>query len=282
MRGCRRIIPTATDDKGWISRRRFVQTAAGAGAGIGALGLGGRAPWHFVRGAYAADQQPIGNFPIKGSEVVFGFNVPQTGSYADEGADELRAFKLAVKHLNEGGGMLETLKPSATQGQRAAWHEGQVRDRRHRDQAGSRSCQRPADDRARRRHHVQRRLQQRHRGRRAVPRPGEGRDLHVRAHPLQRHHRQGPQALRIPPLLQRLYVGPGAGADPGQAIRQGPPDLPPHRRLHLGPHPIRVDEGVHREGRLDDRQQHHDAARHDRLQPVPDRGAEQRCRRAGA
>ena len=41
-------------------------------------------------------------------------------------------------------------------------------------------------------------------------------------------------------------------------------------------------KAVHREGGLDDRRQHHDAARHDRLQPVPDRGAEQRRRRAGA
>jgi branched-chain amino acid transport system substrate-binding protein len=104
-------------DGNWrITRRRFVKTAAGATAGAGVLGLGGQAPWHFVRKAWAEDQKPIGNFPIKGSEVVFGFNVPQTGSYADEGADELRAFKLAVKHLNEGGGMLETLKPSALKG----------------------------------------------------------------------------------------------------------------------------------------------------------------------
>jgi branched-chain amino acid transport system substrate-binding protein len=104
------------NDNWRITRRRFVKTAAGATAGAGVLGLGGQAPWHFVRAAWAEDMQPIGNFPIKGSEVVFGFNVPQTGSYADEGADELRAFKLAVKHLNEGGGMLETLKPSALKG----------------------------------------------------------------------------------------------------------------------------------------------------------------------
>jgi branched-chain amino acid transport system substrate-binding protein len=49
--------------------------------------------------------------------VVFGFHVPQTDAYADEGADELRAFKLVVKHLNEGGGMLETMKPSKLTGQ---------------------------------------------------------------------------------------------------------------------------------------------------------------------
>src|SRR3546814_10463025 len=36
--------------------------------------------------------------------------------YADEGADQLKAYQLAVKHLNEGGGMLETLKPSSLKG----------------------------------------------------------------------------------------------------------------------------------------------------------------------
>ena len=53
-----------------------------------------------------------------GDTVTLGFNVPQTGAYADEGADELRAFKLAVKHLNgEGdGGMLNTFKPSTLKG----------------------------------------------------------------------------------------------------------------------------------------------------------------------
>jgi ABC-type branched-subunit amino acid transport system substrate-binding protein len=50
--------------------------------------------------------------------VTLGFNVPQSGAYADEGADELRAYKLAVKHLNgEGdGGMMNTLQPSALKG----------------------------------------------------------------------------------------------------------------------------------------------------------------------
>jgi ABC-type branched-subunit amino acid transport system substrate-binding protein len=35
-----------------------------------------------------------------GSTVTLGFNVPQSGPYADEGADELRAYELAVEHLN--------------------------------------------------------------------------------------------------------------------------------------------------------------------------------------
>jgi ABC-type branched-subunit amino acid transport system substrate-binding protein len=52
------------------------------------------------------------------SEVILGFNVPQTGPYADEGADELRAYELAVEHLNgEGdGGMLSTFSSQALEG----------------------------------------------------------------------------------------------------------------------------------------------------------------------
>ena len=49
----------------------------------------------------------IGNFPIEGDEVVYGFNVPQSGSYSQEGNDELRGYQLAVEHLNNGGGWVD-------------------------------------------------------------------------------------------------------------------------------------------------------------------------------
>lgn len=67
----------------------------------------------FFNGSAWADGHAYLNAPT-GSSVTFGFNVPQTGAYADEGADELRAYKLAVKHLNgEGdGGMMNTFTPS--------------------------------------------------------------------------------------------------------------------------------------------------------------------------
>ena len=50
--------------------------------------------------------------------MTLGFNVPQTGPYADEGADELRAYELAVEHLNGGGdgGMLPTFSSKALDG----------------------------------------------------------------------------------------------------------------------------------------------------------------------
>ena len=89
--------------------RRGVLKASAASAAITG------APLFFSRHAYGAD---FLNNPGDGSSVTLGFNVPQSGAYADEGADELRAFKLAVKHLNgEGdGGMMNTFKPSALTG----------------------------------------------------------------------------------------------------------------------------------------------------------------------
>lgn len=88
------------------SRRSFLQTTAATGAAIGA-------PMFFMKDAYA-----YRNDPSKSKTVAFGFNVPQTGAYADEGADELRAYKLAVKHINgEGdGGMMNTMKPMNLKG----------------------------------------------------------------------------------------------------------------------------------------------------------------------
>lgn len=93
-------------NKNRFTRRDVLKSSA-------ALSLAGAAPMVFVRRAHA-----FTNDPGSGSSVVLGFNVPQTGAYADEGADELRAYQLAVKHLNgEGdGGMLNTMKPLALKG----------------------------------------------------------------------------------------------------------------------------------------------------------------------
>ncbi|MXY33319.1 MAG: ABC transporter substrate-binding protein [Boseongicola sp. SB0664_bin_43] len=54
----------------------------------------------------------------QGGAVTLGFNVPQTGPYADEGADELRAYELAVEHLNGGGdgGMINTFSSQTLDG----------------------------------------------------------------------------------------------------------------------------------------------------------------------
>ena len=92
----------------WSRRGVLKGGAALAGAGL--------APTVFSRGAWA---QEFRNDPGDSPTVTFGFNVPQTGAYADEGADELRAYELAVKHINgEGdGGLLNTMQPLSLTGQ---------------------------------------------------------------------------------------------------------------------------------------------------------------------
>ena len=90
-----------------ISRRGLLKSSAAIGAGLAA-------PTIFTSSAWAAGYT---NEP-KGGSVTLGFNVPQTGAYADEGADELRAYQLAVEHINGGGdgGMLNTFSSKALQG----------------------------------------------------------------------------------------------------------------------------------------------------------------------
>ena len=88
------------------TRRGVIKTGAVAGAGL-------------ALPTYLAAQTESGytNAP-SGDTVTLGFNVPQSGPYADEGADELRAFELAVEHLNgEGdGGMLSTFSSKTLDG----------------------------------------------------------------------------------------------------------------------------------------------------------------------
>ncbi len=91
-----------------FTRRGMLKTGALAGSGL-AL------PTIFT--AQSAAAASFTNDPT-GSTVTLGFNVPQSGPYADEGADELRAYQLAVEHLNgEGdGGMLSTFSSKVLEG----------------------------------------------------------------------------------------------------------------------------------------------------------------------
>ena len=90
-----------------ITRRGLLKGTALAGAGIAAPTILSSRGW-----AASYTNEP------KGGTVTFGFNVPQTGAYADEGADELRAYQLAVEHINGDGdgGMLNTFSSKALKG----------------------------------------------------------------------------------------------------------------------------------------------------------------------
>ncbi len=102
-----------------FTRRGVLKTSAITGAGL-------------MLPTYLRAESHTGftNAP-QGDTVTLGFNVPQTGPYADEGADELRAFQLAVEHLNgEGdGGMIptfssQTLDGTGIMGKRVAYVTG--------------------------------------------------------------------------------------------------------------------------------------------------------------
>ena len=111
-------MSTDNEKFGTLSRRGFIKATAATAAAAAA-------PTILTSTAHAYVNEP------KGGTVTLGFNVPQTGAYADEGADELRAYKLAVKHLNgEGdGGMLNTmtncvLKGNGVNGKKVAYVTG--------------------------------------------------------------------------------------------------------------------------------------------------------------
>ncbi|TYB82494.1 substrate-binding protein [Maritimibacter fusiformis] len=88
-----------------FTRRGLIKTGAATGAGL-AL------PTIFTSGAMGFTNEPTG------STVKLGFNVPQTGPYAEEGLDELRAQELAVEHINGigDGGMLNTFSSKVLDG----------------------------------------------------------------------------------------------------------------------------------------------------------------------
>ncbi|WP_277554251.1 substrate-binding protein [Halobaculum limi] len=85
-----------------LTRRDVLKTSGAAGV-AGLAGLAG-----CTGGGGGSSEYPaLGNYPVEGDEVVFGFNVPQSGSYSQEGADELRGYNLAKEHLNNGGGWVD-------------------------------------------------------------------------------------------------------------------------------------------------------------------------------
>jgi len=93
-----------------FTRRGVLKTGAAAGAALAT-------PTVFNGSVWAGSHTGFTNAP-EGGSVTLGFNVPQSGPYADEGADELRAYELAVEHLNGGGdgGMINTFSSKTLDG----------------------------------------------------------------------------------------------------------------------------------------------------------------------
>ena len=104
------------DDKDFegVSRRTLLQ--AGAGLAGGAV-----LPSAFTMPAFAvgaADKPAIGTWPAgsEGDTVNVGAAVPRTGTYAVQGEDELKGWQLAVEHINNGDPLLKKIAPKVTKG----------------------------------------------------------------------------------------------------------------------------------------------------------------------
>lgn len=90
-----------------ISRRSLL--AAGAAAGLAA---GGGGP------SWAADEAPIGTWPasVQGDTVFVGLGCESTGPYSAQGADMLKGYELAIKHLNENHGLIRSVAQATKPG----------------------------------------------------------------------------------------------------------------------------------------------------------------------
>src|SRR5579859_2527096 len=95
-------------DRTKFDRRDFMRTGLGL---AGSLALPG-----FVSQAFA--QQAIGTFPagVQGGDVFIGAAVPRTGTYAEQGEDELKGWQLAVEHLNSGHELMRKISPKTKKG----------------------------------------------------------------------------------------------------------------------------------------------------------------------
>ena len=106
-----RFVWAMSDGTNSVDRRTLLKTAGATGA-AGLTGLAGCTGGDGGGGGSGdGDDFPaLGNYPVEGDSVTFGFNVPQTGPYSSEGEDELRAYQLAKKHLNNGGGWIDSFE----------------------------------------------------------------------------------------------------------------------------------------------------------------------------
>ncbi len=95
-----------------VSRRDALQLGAQA-AGATVLATVGGVQW-----AFAADKLAMGTWPAgsQGDSVFIGAAVPLTGTYAVQGADELKGMELAVEHMNTNHELMKKIAPKVNSG----------------------------------------------------------------------------------------------------------------------------------------------------------------------
>jgi branched-chain amino acid transport system substrate-binding protein len=96
-----------------LSRRGALKLGASAAGAVLTPGFFGQ-----VGLAYADDKLPIGTWPAGsvGDSVTIGAAVPLTGTYAAQGADELKGMELAVDHINQNHPLMKAIAPKVDKG----------------------------------------------------------------------------------------------------------------------------------------------------------------------
>jgi branched-chain amino acid transport system substrate-binding protein len=100
-----------------LSRRAVLRQAATTGAGLSALSFGPPG-LGFISAAWADTHPTLGTYPAgsSGPAVTIGIAVPRTGTYAQQGEDELKGYMLAVEHINSGNDLIKKISPKTTKG----------------------------------------------------------------------------------------------------------------------------------------------------------------------
>jgi branched-chain amino acid transport system substrate-binding protein len=101
-----------------LSRRAVLRHAVATGAGFSALSFGRPGPLGFIGAARAETHPALGTYPAgsAGSSVTIGIAVPRTGTYAEQGEDELKGYMLAVEHINSGSDLIKKISPKTSKG----------------------------------------------------------------------------------------------------------------------------------------------------------------------
>ncbi|MGH7043769.1 MAG: substrate-binding protein [Acetobacteraceae bacterium] len=97
--------------------RRDALKLGGAGLLGGAL-AGGALTAGLPTPARAAQPAAVGTWPagVSRKTAFVGLSPPLTGTYAVPGTDELKGYKLAIEHLNEGHPLIRAIAPKVTKG----------------------------------------------------------------------------------------------------------------------------------------------------------------------
>ena len=208
--------------------------------GLMKAGLGATAAGLLLRSttlpALAKEYPALGTFPAgtSGSSVFVGGVMPLTGPYSSSGKDMQLGFELAVEHLNNGSRVTEQI-PSLKKG------NGVLGKKIEFQVADSETKPDPAVQAATRFIRDNKAIMLTGTVNSAVSIAMEklGQREHVIVmignQRLQRHHRQGLPALRLPRPAFGLHGGEGAGAGAGQGARQGPQGRLSGAGLHLRP-----------------------------------------------